>query len=103
MLIFYFCVYTNGRPPVAAEMRKNLAGCPCPTPCQATVYVPSLSFASISTDDDIIKSRQVGVVRGLRKGVVSQNIESPTPKGLVTNYGEGGGGGGCKTGGGGGM
>ena len=39
-------------------MRKAVNACECPTPCQETIYLSSLSFASISSDDDTIKRRQ---------------------------------------------
>ena len=37
-------------------LRKG--GCPCSTQCTEIIHVPSLSFASISMDEDAIKSRR---------------------------------------------
>ena len=55
--------YLYGIPPLIlllfslAALRKSKDECICGTQCIEVVHIPSLSFASISMDEDAIKSR----------------------------------------------
>lgn len=52
------CVCTTIKKMLTGKTRRGREECKCMTPCEEVVYVPSLSFASISTDEDAIKSRR---------------------------------------------
>ena len=53
------------------NLRKSSEGCVCGTQCTEVAHIPSLSFASISMDEDAIKSRSQDEKMAVLQGKLS--------------------------------